>query len=104
MQQHILLLSQYSDFIERSSLTLKITALYDVDGKPYKLPPWTSRSEGAATIVTAMIDPRIEKSNGSYLHNNAIADEELHSHVLNRDNWHKLWELSEKLIGESFTF
>jgi hypothetical protein len=77
--------------------------LYDVDGKPYKLPPWTSRSEGAATIVTAMIDPRIEESNGSYLHNNAVADEELHSHVLNRDHWHKLWELSEKLIGEYFT-
>jgi hypothetical protein len=77
--------------------------LHDLDGKPYKLPPWTSTSEGAATIITAMVDPRIEDSNGSFLHNNAVANEELHTHILNRDNWNRLWELSEKLIGEPFT-
>jgi hypothetical protein len=77
--------------------------LRDIDGKEYELPPWTSRSEGAATIITGMIDLNIEDSNGSFLHNNAIADEELHSHIRDRDNWTSLWELSEKLIGEEFS-
>lgn len=49
-----------------------------------------------------MVDPTIEKYNGAYLHHNAVADEEATSHVLNRDNWSKLWALSEKLIGEPF--
>jgi hypothetical protein len=75
----------------------------DVDGKEYRMPPWTSTSEGAATIITGMIDPTIETSNGSFLHNNAIADEELHSHVINQSNWTRLWNLSEDLIGEKFT-
>lgn len=67
------------------------------------MPPWTSTSEGAATIITGMIDPTIETSNGSFLHNNAVADEELHSHVITQSNWAKLWDLSEHLIGEKFT-
>lgn len=74
----------------------------DLDGRPVYLPPFTGTSEGAATLITAMIDPTIEESNGAYLHNNAVADGELTSHILNRDHWSKLWELSEKLIGEPF--
>lgn len=31
----------------------------DVDGTKYDIPPWTSRSEGAATMITGMIDPTI---------------------------------------------
>jgi hypothetical protein len=30
-----------------------------VDGNKYDIPPWTSRSEGAATMITGMIDPTI---------------------------------------------
>lgn len=74
----------------------------DSDGKEWKLPDWTTVSEGAATIITGMIDPTIENSNGSFLHNNAVADEELTTYIDNVENWDKLWELSEKLIGESF--
>jgi hypothetical protein len=50
-----------------------------------------------------MIDPTIETSNGSFLHNNAVADEELHSHVVAQSNWARLWGLSENLIGGKFT-
>lgn len=32
----------------------------DLDGKSFELPPWTTKSEGAATIITGMIDPRIQ--------------------------------------------
>ncbi|KAL7942365.1 NAD(P)-binding protein [Trichoderma barbatum] len=75
----------------------------DLDGRPYKMPDFTGASEGAATLITAMVDPTIEDANGAYLHSNAVANEELTSHILNRDNWIKLWEVSEQLIGEPFT-
>jgi hypothetical protein len=32
----------------------------DVDGRTYNIPPFTTKSEGAATIVTSMIDPTIQ--------------------------------------------
>ncbi|KAH0498791.1 hypothetical protein TgHK011_006028 [Trichoderma gracile] len=59
-------------------------------------------SEGASTLITAMVDPTIEDASGAFLSRNAVADEQLTSWILNRDNWVKLWELSEKLIGEPF--
>lgn len=40
--------------------------------------------------------------NGAFLHNNTVADEELHGYILDQNNWAKLWELSEKMIHESF--
>ncbi|EHK40626.1 hypothetical protein TRIATDRAFT_320940 [Trichoderma atroviride IMI 206040] len=76
--------------------------LRDLDGRSIALPPFTGASEGAATLITAMVDPTIEGSNGAYLHHNAVADDEITSHVLNREHWTKLWALSEKLIGEPF--
>lgn len=72
----------------------------DADGNEWQAPPWTSASEGAATIITGMVDPTIDSFNGSYLHNNAVADEELHSHIVDEANWDKLWELSESLIAK----
>ncbi|OJJ88354.1 uncharacterized protein ASPGLDRAFT_699898 [Aspergillus glaucus CBS 516.65] len=78
------------------------SGLVDLDGKPIELPPWSTKSEGAATIITGMIDPTIQDYNGAFLHNNAVADEELHSHILDQNNWAKLWELSEQMIHESF--
>ncbi|KAJ4147206.1 hypothetical protein LMH87_001746 [Akanthomyces muscarius] len=72
--------------------------LKDLDGREYDVPPWTSTSEGAATIITGMVDPTIEDSSGAFLHNNAVADEELHSHIVDENNWTKLWDLTENLI------
>lgn len=45
-----------------------------------------------------MVDPTIEDSSGAFLHNNAVADEELHSHIVDENNWTKLWDLTENLI------
>ena len=33
-----------------------------MDGNPFEIPPWATRSEGAATIITGMIDPTIAGS------------------------------------------
>ncbi|UKZ77999.1 hypothetical protein TrVFT333_005733 [Trichoderma virens FT-333] len=75
----------------------------DLDGRPYKMPSFTGTSEGASTLITAMIDPTIKGAQGAYLYQNTVGDDDLTSFVLNRENWTKLWELSEKLIGEPFT-
>ncbi|KAJ5561894.1 hypothetical protein N7535_003642 [Penicillium sp. DV-2018c] len=76
--------------------------LKDVDGRDCPYPPGTGTSEGAATIITGMIDPTIAEYNGSYLCQNAVADEDLHTHVNDQHNWTRLWELSEDLTGEKF--
>lgn len=34
-------------------------AMVDMDGNTYEIPPWTTTSEGAATVITAMVDPTI---------------------------------------------
>lgn len=33
--------------------------MVDLDGNTFDIPPWTGTSEGAATVITAMIDPTI---------------------------------------------
>ncbi|GAM38948.1 short-chain oxidoreductase [Talaromyces pinophilus] len=76
--------------------------LFDLDGRPITLPPWTTKSEGAATIITGMIDSTIQGHNGAFLHNNAVADDELHSHILDQNNQMRLWELSEQMVHEQF--
>ncbi|KAJ5122447.1 Short-chain dehydrogenase/reductase SDR [Penicillium atrosanguineum] len=62
-------------------------SLTDADGVKYEMPPWTSRSEGAATMITGMIDPTITDFTGSFLKQNAVADEELHSQVRDEQLW-----------------
>jgi hypothetical protein len=94
--------------------------MVDLDGNAIEIPPWTTASEGAATVITGMLDPTISgkysiirrpststKSitafNGSYLNQNAVSDHELHTHINDTTNWTRLWELSENLTGEKFT-
>ncbi|KAH0527706.1 hypothetical protein TsFJ059_002661 [Trichoderma semiorbis] len=92
------------EFLAQIQVLRKSTEpMRDLDGRPYNMPNFTGTSEGASTLITAMVDPTIEEAHGAFLHQNAPAEDHLTSHILNRDNWTKLWELSEKLIGEPFT-
>ncbi|OQD74887.1 hypothetical protein PENDEC_c009G02810 [Penicillium decumbens] len=77
-------------------------AVTDMDGNKHDIPPWTSRSEGAATMITGMIDPTIAGFTGSFLRQNAVANEVLHSQIQDEQNWTRLWELSESFIGEKY--
>ncbi|KAJ5135724.1 uncharacterized protein N7515_005002 [Penicillium bovifimosum] len=90
-------------FIDQVEEMKKAGPMSDLDGKPYPFPPWTSTSEGAATVITGMVDPTIAEYCGSYLNQNAVADHELHTHINDKDNWARLWELSERLTGEKFS-
>ncbi|KZN93062.1 Retinol dehydrogenase [Penicillium chrysogenum] len=89
-------------FLDQVDEWKKAGAMIDMDGKPMEIPPWTTTSEGAATVITGMIDPTIAEDNGSYLNQNAVSDHELHTHINDEGNWTKLWELSESLTKENF--
>ncbi|KAJ5740591.1 hypothetical protein N7493_000463 [Penicillium malachiteum] len=89
-------------------LQKKVAAMFqngfimDVDGRPWQPQQRATRSQGAANMITGMIDPTISDHNGAYLSKSLLADDELHRHVLEEENWTRLWELSEKLIQEPF--
>ncbi|KAJ5494232.1 Short-chain dehydrogenase/reductase SDR [Penicillium fimorum] len=91
------------EFFDQVAEWKKAGFMIDMDGKPIDIPPWTTTSEGAATVITAMVDPTIAEYNGSYLSQNAVSDHELHTHIYDEDNWTKLWKLSEDLTKEEFS-
>ncbi|KGO67781.1 Short-chain dehydrogenase/reductase SDR [Penicillium italicum] len=92
-----------AEFLDQVDEWKKAGAMIDMDGKSIAIPPWTTTSEGAATVITGMIDPTIAEYNGSYLSQNAVSDHELHTHINDEDNWTKLWELSESLTQNKFS-
>ncbi|KAJ5794059.1 hypothetical protein N7457_000658 [Penicillium paradoxum] len=62
-----------------------------MDGRAHGIPPWTSTSEGAATVITGMVNPTIADYTGFYLSQGVIADQELHTHINDKDNWTQPW-------------
>ncbi|KAF7333489.1 Short-chain dehydrogenase/reductase family protein [Mycena venus] len=65
---------------------------------------WKTIPQGAATTVAAAFDPRISDKPGSYLDDSAVANESVVSHSSDPANAARLWALTEKIIGEEFTF
>ena len=93
----------------------------DADGNKFDMQPWASRSEGAANLITGMIDSTISSlsfqlffqasalltstlvdDNGSFLSQNAVANDHMHSHVRDEQNISRLWELSEQMVQEKY--
>ncbi|KAK7063440.1 short-chain dehydrogenase/reductase family protein [Favolaschia claudopus] len=60
--------------------------------------------QGAATTVFAAFDTRIEDQSGSYLVDCVVANEKIAPHCTNEETAKKLWEISEEVVGEKFTF
>ncbi|KAI8939371.1 hypothetical protein NX059_003154 [Plenodomus lindquistii] len=58
--------------------------------------------ECAGTHVVAAFDPRLDDHNGVYLDNGHVAEPE--KTAQNPEDVEKLWKLSEKLVGQSFTY
>ncbi|KAJ7460301.1 hypothetical protein FB451DRAFT_1371758 [Mycena latifolia] len=65
---------------------------------------WKTIPQGAATTVAAAFDPRLNDKPGAYLDNSTVANEVVASHSSDPANASRLWELTEKIIGETFTF
>lgn len=62
-----------------------------------------SLDEAAATHVVAAFDPRADALNGEYLENGNLSTD-LQKTAQNPEDVEKLWKLSEKLVGETFTY
>lgn len=63
--------------------------------------------QGAATHVFASFDTGIKENNGAYLSDCHVADqnlEEVYSWATSKADAERLWKLSEKLVGQEFTF
>ncbi|KAJ5379120.1 Short-chain dehydrogenase/reductase SDR [Penicillium cosmopolitanum] len=90
------------DFQAEVGEMMKTGHLVDLDGTKFDFPPWTGRSEGAASIITGMIDPTIADSSGAYISQNIVANDDLHSHIRDENNWTRLWEISEGFVGEKY--
>ncbi|KAF7311795.1 Short-chain dehydrogenase/reductase family protein [Mycena indigotica] len=65
---------------------------------------WKTLEQGAATTVVAAFDPRIEDFSGSYLDDCVLANEAAAPHSTDPDTAKKLWEITEDIVGEKFTF
>ncbi|KAJ7179782.1 hypothetical protein C8R46DRAFT_1325611 [Mycena filopes] len=74
------------------------------DGTPSPDQPWKTLQQGAATQVTAAFDPRINDKAGAYLCDSAVANEQAAPHSTDPANAERLWNITEKIIGETFSF
>ncbi|KAJ7666692.1 hypothetical protein DFH06DRAFT_1322661 [Mycena polygramma] len=75
------------------------------DGLPNKEKiKWKTIPRGAATTVAAAFDPRISDKPGSYLNDATVPNESVAAHSSGPANAARLWTLTEKIIGEEFTF
>ncbi|KAJ7845455.1 hypothetical protein B0H13DRAFT_2363643 [Mycena leptocephala] len=86
-----------------------------------ELGEWTTIPQGAATLsnclqalleliesefstVTAASDPRLKDKPGAYLDNSVVANDKVAPHSSDTANAEKLWDITEKMIGETFAF
>ncbi|KAK7065064.1 short-chain dehydrogenase/reductase family protein [Favolaschia claudopus] len=77
--------------------------ILDQEGAPVPSHDWKTIPQGASTTVVAAFDPRLNDKSGSYLDDCAIADKDVAAHAKDPAIAAKLWELTEKVIGEKFT-
>ncbi|KAJ7166319.1 hypothetical protein C8R43DRAFT_1162745 [Mycena crocata] len=65
---------------------------------------WKTIPQGAATTVAAAFDPRLEDKPGAYLSDSVEANDKIAPHSSDPANAEKLWTITERLVGEKFTF
>ncbi|KAF7365612.1 Short-chain dehydrogenase/reductase family protein [Mycena venus] len=76
----------------------------DSDGQPSSNKDFKTMAQGAATTVTAALDPRLNDSPGAYLEDCNVANDIVAPHCSDPANAEKLWTLTEQIVGESFVF
>ncbi|KAK7062402.1 short-chain dehydrogenase/reductase family protein [Favolaschia claudopus] len=65
---------------------------------------WKTMGEGAATTIVAAFDSRLDDESGAYLDDCVVANEKVAPHSSNAETASKLWEITEEIVGEKFTF
>ena len=64
-----------------------------------------THSQGSATTVVASLDPNIGDRSGAYLCDCKVDhDGIVMPYATDKENAAKLWDLSEKLVGEKFNY
>ncbi|KAF7333491.1 Short-chain dehydrogenase/reductase family protein [Mycena venus] len=81
---------------EETIAGLQAFARKESNGRPF--------SQGAATTIAAAFNPSINDKPGAYLENSTVANESVAAHSSDAANAARLWTLTEKIIGEEFTF
>ncbi|KAJ7183829.1 NAD-P-binding protein [Mycena filopes] len=90
---------------EESLAELQAIGAVGPDGQPSTEKfDWQSIAQGAATTVTASFDPRISDKPGAYLDDSTVANESVAAHSSDPANAARLWDITEKIIGEKFSF
>ncbi|KAJ7037378.1 hypothetical protein C8F04DRAFT_1092245 [Mycena alexandri] len=89
---------------EGSIPLLQDLGVLDADKKAVAKHPWKTVPQGAATTVAAAFDPRLNDKPGAYLDNSTVADHLLAPHSSDPVKAEKLWNVTEKIIGEAFVF
>ncbi|KAJ6465650.1 short-chain dehydrogenase [Mycena vitilis] len=90
---------------EESIPGMQALGILGPDGQPNtEAFQWKTIPQGAATTVAAAFDPRINDKPGAYLDDSTIKNESVASHSSDPANAARLWTLTEKIVGEQFTF
>ncbi|KAJ7624204.1 hypothetical protein DFH06DRAFT_754251 [Mycena polygramma] len=91
---------------EESLTYMQEIGLINAEGKPntVQVENWKTIPQGAATTVAAAFDPRLNDVPGAYLDDCVEANSTIASHSSDPANAEKLWDVTEEIIGEKFTF
>ncbi|KAJ7162904.1 NAD-P-binding protein [Mycena filopes] len=65
---------------------------------------WKTIPQGAATTLVAAVDTRLDATPGAYLDDCVVANEKVAAHSSDATNAANLWETTEGIVGEKFTF
>ncbi|KAJ7183599.1 hypothetical protein C8R46DRAFT_517168 [Mycena filopes] len=90
---------------EESVPEMKARGILKPDGQPNTEKfDWKTIPQGAATTIAASLDPRISDKAGAYLDNSTVANESVAAHSSDPANAARLWDITEKIVGEKFSF
>ncbi|OAG15398.1 hypothetical protein CC77DRAFT_1013333 [Alternaria alternata] len=70
--------------------------------KKMEMPKEKTLEQGAATSVAAALDPRLDDFSGAFLDDCQVA--KVIEYAFSEDNAESLWSLSEKIVGETFSY
>ncbi|KAJ7181036.1 short-chain dehydrogenase [Mycena filopes] len=90
---------------EESKADLMQLGLLLADGSPDTTKwEWKTIPQGAATIIAAAFDPKLDATPGAYLVDCVEANSQIAPDSANPETAAKLWEITEGIIGEKFVF
>ncbi|KAJ7141848.1 hypothetical protein C8R43DRAFT_1016586 [Mycena crocata] len=89
---------------EDGQAEMKAAGILDADGRPTDKFSWKTIPQGAATTVAAAFDTRLEDKSGAFLWDSVEANAKIAPHSSDPANAEKLWSITERLVGEKFTF